>query len=475
MLPFKTLIKIDLRSNRSIYLQLADQLIRLIQMGTIPKSSKLPGSRKMAEMLSINRQTVIAAYEEVEHQGWIVSKASKGTFVRNDLPIITPQNWNLLPKDAVENVTIPINPSNPSLVINRGSPDDRLAPIDAIARAYRSALKSSIKSRALINIDVFQQFHNEQIIADYLNKSRGLRTSAQEIMITQGSQMGIYLSANAILQVGDTIAIGRTSYIGADKIFEGCGAKLIHIDVDNDGINVDQIENYCKKNRLHCIYITPHHHLPTTVTLSVSRRMKLLELANIYDFHIIEDDYDFDFHYASSPILPMASVDDQCRVVYVGSMSKILAPGIRFGYVVAGGKIFSRMFTHRKNIDRYSDLINSRAICSLIQEGEIDRHLRKSIQIYKTRRDQFCSILTSSFQDEISFIKPAGGLAIWAKFNSNIDIKNLAKKVFDKGLFLPDGSIYNRGSEKLNASRLGFASLNKDEIEKALQILRDCL
>ena len=479
MLPFSTLLKTNPKENRAIYLQLADQLIRLIQNGTIPKGYKLPGSRKLAETIQLNRQTIIAAYEEVENQAWIESIPFKGTYVRNDLPIIQAQSWSDLPLKNERNNSINSVPqiriSYDQIVINRGSPDDRLAPIEAIARAYRSALKSSVKSRDLINIDVFQHKQNEKVIANYLNNTRGLRTRSEEVLLTQGSQMGIYLSANTLLKQGDHIAVGQTSYKGADGIFESCGAKLIHIDVDGDGIIVDQVEEYCKKQDLKCLYVTPHHHLPTTVTLSAARRMKLMELANTYNFYIIEDDYDFDFHYTGSPILPLASSDSQGRVIYVGSMSKIIAPGIRFGYVVAGQELLEPMLRLRKQIDRYNDLITARSICNLVKDGEIDRHLRKSLRSYKHRRDHFCDILESDFSDTIQFTKPSGGLAIWAHFDGGIDLSKIAIKALKKGLIFPNGKVYQGSNPTLNATRLGFASLNEKEMEKAFGILKELI
>ncbi|MDA9774451.1 PLP-dependent aminotransferase family protein, partial [Saprospiraceae bacterium] len=348
MLPFTNLISINIRAERPIYLQLADQLIVHIQKGVIPQSYRLPSTRQMGILLRLNRQTIVSAYEEVANQGWIESIPYKGTFVRVDLPIIKAQQWKDKTKPRSE-VTLDLQKSY-KYIINRGSPDERLVPIDALARAYRNALKTSIKSRYLTNVDYQQNIQNESIIVNYLNSTRGLTTHASEIILTNGSQMGIYLAAQIILNDGDTIAVGKTSYLGADTIFTNKGAKLALFDVDDQGINVEQIEMYCQKNRLRCVYITPHHHLPTTVTLSASRRMRLLEIANKYDFYIIEDDYDYDFHYKGAPILPLASADDQCRVIYVGSMSKILAPGIRFGYLAAGAELVAKMKKLRRNI-----------------------------------------------------------------------------------------------------------------------------
>ena len=202
--------------------------------------------------------------------------------------------------------------------------------------------------------------------------------------------------------------------------------------------------------------------------------MRLLELAKRFDFQIIEDDYDFDYHYKSSPLLPLASADDEGRVIYVGSMSKNLAPGIRFGYLVAPSDLVIRLKRFRTMVDRYGDLVVEKAITSMIKEGEIERHLRKSLKIYRKRRDRFCALLQDQLGKKVRFKIPDGGLAVWCEIDQKYDLKVISKKALDNGLYISDGSIYHPGGKNINATRLGFASLNFQEMEAALGILAKC-
>lgn len=482
MLPYRSLIKIDKKRKRAIFLQISDSLVRLIKQGIVQPKTVLPGSREMAKILSVNRQTIVASYDELEAQGWVEILAKKGTFVREELPIITQRKLKESRQIEVKYDNIPkrdafVNSikSKCKLVIDRGSADDRLAPIDSISRAYRSALKSCQRTRYLSNIDIFKQDRSEAIVSEYLNRTRGLRSLSANIILTQGSQMGIYLAANALMRREDAVIIGETSYKGADDAFRLIGSKLIEVWVDKNGLDVDQVESICKRQKIRCVFVTPHHHLPTTVTLSAGRRMKLLELASIHDFYIIEDDYDFDYHYKSSPLLPLASSDEEGRVIYVGSMSKNLAPGIRFGYMVATPELIIKLKRLRMMIDRHGDLVIERAITSMIHEGEIERHLRKCLKIYRERRDFFCELLNDNLGSLVNFDIPQGGLAVWCEFDDEIDLSVVSKRALGKGLFLSEGSIYSPQRKKLNATRMGFASLSPGEMEEAIGILKGCI
>jgi len=482
MFPYKSLIEIDKKRKRALYLQISDCFVGLIKKGVIPPTTALPGSREMAKILSVNRQTVVASYDELESQGWVEVIPKRGTFVKEELPIITQRklkkirNRDRFPHiNLYQNALIIDAKSNCKLVIDRGTADDRLAPIDSISRAYRSALKSCQRSRYLSNIDIFKLDRSEEIVSNYLNRTRGLRCTRENIILTQGSQMGIYLAAKTLILKNDSVIVGETSYKGADDVFKSIGTKLIEAKVDKHGLDINQVESICKRRNIKCVYVTPHHHLPTTVTLSAGRRMKLLQLASIYDFYIIEDDYDFDYHYKSSPLLPLASSDEEGRVIYVGSMSKNLAPGIRFGYMVANPELIIELKRLRMMIDRYGDLVIERAITSMIHEGEIERHLRKCLKIYRERRDYFCGLLNEKLGDFVHFEIPQGGLAVWCEFVDDIDLRSVTKKAIEKGLFISEGSIYSPQKKNLNATRMGFASLNFGEMEEAVGILQGCI
>jgi len=234
---------------------------------------------------------------------------------------------------------------------------------------------------------------------------------------------------------------------------------------------VDAIEALCRRQPIRLLYVTPHHHHPTTVVLRANRRQQLLRLAALHGFAVLEDDYDYDFHYASSPILPLASADTTGSVVYVGSLCKSLAPSVRVGYLVAPPNLVQAATRLRRLIDIQGDSILEEAVAELYRNGDIRRHLTKAVRIYKARRDLLCELLTNQLAGTLAFERPAGGLAIWARFTPTASLPAVAARAQQLGLYINDGSFYRGAQPDSNATRLGFASLNEEELREAVGLL----
>ncbi len=483
MLPFKTIIQLQKNTDTPLCLQIANALTIEIKKGMIKPGTKLPGTRMLAGLLEVHRKTVVAAFDELDAQGWIETIPSKGTFVSQMLPEVAPIDLKAPQQKAhfpaktgyllVPNLILdkPILANKGLLSINDGFPDERLAPIYSLNRAYRSIMKRSIHKHYLSYSDVQGNHMLRSVLSEYLNQSRGLQTSSENIFITRGSQMGIYLAIQVLISRGDVVVVGETNYSVADMGFRQAGARLVRVPVDDFGIDVDWIEEICRQQKIRVVFVTSHHHHPTTVTLRADRRIKLLSLAAAYRFAIIEDDYDYDFHYNSGPILPLASADKEGMVIYIGSLCKAIAPAIRVGYMVGPQNLIHEVSKLRRIIDRQGDPILEQAVAELFKEGDIKRHMKKALKTYYERRDVFCEILKEQLGSEIDFNIPDGGMAIWGKFDKNIKLPEVAAKALKKGLFISNGTIYNPENINLNATRMGFASLQPDEIEKAINLL----
>ncbi|SNR38293.1 PLP-dependent aminotransferase family protein [Flavobacterium sp. ov086] len=487
MLPYKSLIQIDRQSPITLYIQVCNTFISLITNGTLKPSDVLPSSRVLSELIGINRNTVKLAYEELISQGWAESVDRKGVFVLSKLPIISkvklPEinnsqfqegfSWtNNFEKELA--LSAKIIHKDP-MVIDDGFPDVRLAPIDQLMREYRS-LSRKFYGKNFLKYGSTMGSENLRIaICNYLSNTRGLVVSPENIIITKGSQMGIYLASQLILNPNDTIAVGVSSFITADDTFKYRGANLERIPVDDNGMDVDYLQEVLKHKKIKAVYIIPHHHCPTGVTMSMERRLKLLNLAKEYRFAVIEDDYDFDFHYDNKPYLPLASIDHNQNVIYIGSISKTFAPALRIGFMVGPPAFIEATASLRKMIDRQGDTLLEEAFAIMFENGEMERHFRKSLKIYKQRRNHFCELLTSDFKDEIDFRIPEGGLAVWANFKENIDLIKMSDEASKKGLSISNGNFYKNDNFSPNAIRMGFASLTEIEMEKALAILKNVL
>jgi len=487
MLPYKSLIQLNRDSNVALYVQLCNSFIYLITNGTLKPKDILPSTRVLSELTGISRNTVKFAYEELISQGWAESVERKGIFVYSKLPEIpakkkfnsfSPEEnksgsfaWNnpFVQKNVIEDFQQSI------LTIDDGFPDVRLTPVDLLMREYRSISKKFYGKNYLKYGHPKGSAHLRTALCRYLSETRGLTVNSGNILITKGSQMGIYLATQLLLTPSDKIAVGVSNYRSADEIFKYSGATLLRIPVDEYGMDIDALAEALKHHQIKAVYIIPHHHFPTTVTMSMERRLKLLKLAKEYQFAIIEDDYDFDFHYNNKPFIPLASIDHNHNVIYIGSITKTFAPALRIGFLIADNEFVDACSSLRQLIDKQGDSLLEEAFSALYNNGEMERHFRKSIKIYKQRRDFLCEILESRFNSLINFKVPEGGLAVWSVFDKGIDLSELSEKALKKGLKIPDSTFYNNEVFSPNGLRLGFAALNEKEIEQSLSILRELL
>ncbi|WP_062057842.1 PLP-dependent aminotransferase family protein [Aquimarina longa] len=486
MFPFKNNISLDRNINRSLYLQLCDQIIGYIKSGKLPPSTKLLGSRKLAEDLNIHRKTVISAYDELISQGWIETVPAKGTFVTSSLPIITPKKidplaskTNLKNKSDFSFLTRPhlkrkyANTCNKNVLkIDDGCPDHRLAPIEEIAKTYRNITKKNYHKNLLTYSSVYGNLELRKALVTYLNQTRGLHITIDNILITRGSQMGIYLTSQLILPNNNRIIVGSTNYMTADNTFIEAGGCIEQVPIDDQGIVTDAIEKLCKTKTISAVYVTSHHHHPTTVTLSAKRRMQLLQLAQHYKFAIIEDDYDYDFHYSNAPILPLASNDNNGNVLYIGGFTKIIAPAMRIGYLIAPKDFIDEAATLRRVIDRQGDTLLEQTLAQMINTGDVQRHCNKVLKIYKTRRDLFCSLLQEKLSNFFDFEVPKGGMAIWVKLHSTYNWDVVYNEIEKSSIaFSTHWKRYDNDNSKHNGVRMGFAALNEKEIHEVINQL----
>ncbi len=486
MLPYKSLIQVDRNAAIALHIQVCNSFITLITNGTLQPSDILPSSRTLATLIGINRNTVKLAYEELINQGWAESSERKGVFVLSRLPILskTPAPpaskqdnrreafiWTNNFKDAAPGDNL----QHTRLAIDDGFPDVRLAPVDPLMREYRSLSRKFYGKNFLKYGSAKGSEHLRRSLSNYLSHTRGLQCSPEDILITKGSQMGIYLAAQLLLQASDHIAVGVSNYAFADDTFKHAGGRLLRIPVDEHGMDVDQLAALLRHKTIRAVYTIPHHHFPTTVTMTMERRAKLLKLAKEHRFAIIEDDYDFDFHYDNKPYLPLASIDHHHNVIYIGSISKTFAPALRIGFMVGPPAFIDAAAALRQLIDKQGDTLLEEAFAVMFDNGEMDRHFRKSLKIYRQRRNLFCQLLTADFSDKISFNTPEGGLGVWANFDKKIDLAKMSEAAAKKGLYIGNGSFYKNESFVTNALRMGFASLNENETREALGILQQVL
>ncbi|KIO52562.1 MocR-like pyridoxine biosynthesis transcription factor PdxR [Flavobacterium hibernum] len=460
--PWQLEIQLNTSSDKAIYLQIADAVIEAIKTGNLNSGNALPGSRQLAALLKVNRNTVIEALDVLIAEGWLITIERKGTFVADVLPLEA--------KMATQNPTQKLETEEiqPLIIFDDGIPDSRIAPMNELARTYRQIFNRKSRWQIMGYSTEFGNLDFRKAIVQMLNFKRGMNITPNEICITRGSQMAMYLTSKCLFEKDDYVMVENPGYKPAWETFENAGAKLLPVNVDKDGLIVDDVEAYLKKyNNIKAIYVTPHHQFPTTVTLSLKRRLKLIELSNQYGFTIIEDDYDHEFHFGQRPILPISSYSNARNTVYIGTLSKIVAPALRIGYLVSKHETILKVGKHRKMIDVQGDNIMEEAVLQLINEGEIKRHLKRTTLIYKAKRDYFEAICNQYLKDKTTFIKPEGGLAFWIVPNSDVDIFEIAEKLLQKGIKImtPEKFSFDK---PISGFRLGYASLTEKQLEEGI-------
>lgn len=467
--PWQIHFRIDEREEKTVFLKLTNLISQEILSGRLVQGTMLPGSRSLSKELRINRKTVQAVYEELEAQGWLVTRPRKGTFVADILPekqlkIESVNERKIIDKPTIQEVTLYPH--------NDGVPDPRLIPYELFSRAYRHALIRITQNQYMGYGNPQGMIELRQALQKMLSMERFMSVAEDEICIVRGSQMGIFLASRALPNRQGVIVVEELYYPSAFKAFQSNGFQVVSVKLDEQGIVIEDLEWILQEHSVAAIYTTPHHQYPTTVTMTMSRRLQLLELSKKWGFYIIEDDYDHEFHYDSRPMPPLASLPHSELVIHVGSLSKVFAPGIRLGYIVASASVIQSITEDILLIDRQGNNITELALADLMQRGEIKRHIRKMKKIYQLRRDHTLTEFSRVFSGDVQIQPPAGGMALWVKFQKSFT-KEQALKLDE--LNMDTEHKFRQDDSSNRCIRFGFAALSEQEITSLIEKLNEVL
>ena len=476
------LFELDRSSGRSCVQQIAQALRADIQRGRLRPGQRLPGSRTIAKTLGVHRQTVVSATDELIAEGWLVSTPASGTFVAGP-PQEAPKTRERTarpPRRMATRFAVPLTPGpdpelpltvpEGALLMSGSRPDLRLVPADLIGRVHRRVLRKHAPELLSYNhpaglLDLRRE------LAAMLSATRGLAVDHEGILVTRGSQMALALTARALIRPGDAIAVEHPGYHAAWDAFRIAGAEIVPVPVDDHGFDVAALARLLQRRSIRAVYVTPHHQFPTTVTMTGPRRLELLQLAAGHRFAIIEDDYDHEFHYRGRPVLPIASSDAAGVVVYLGTLSKVLAPGLRLGFVAAPADLIAQLAAYRSHLDLQGDALLERTIAELLEGGLIQRHVRKVRRVYRSRLATIVAALRKHLAGFLRFQEPSGGTAIWVRTRDARTMVRWSRAAREHGvIFEPPGTFTLDGTPEAG-TRLGFAPLDEDEIGQAVKRL----
>jgi GntR family transcriptional regulator/MocR family aminotransferase len=445
------------------FLQIARAIAARVRAGALPGGAPLPSSRTLARDLGVHRNTVLAAYDELRAEGWIDASPARGTFVSRELPAREPRTAPAPPAGLAGRAGFALPPApglaprpqrGPGAILLLGGvPDVRLVPAAALARAYRRALR---RCDTLDYGDARGHPRLRAALAARLAETRGMAAPPDGIVVTRGAQMAIALVGRALLAPGDAVAVEALGYAPAWSALRLAGLRLVPVPVDAKGLDVAALAARVGRERIRAVYLTPHHQYPTTVALAPARRLALLDLARRERLLVVEDDYDHEFHYEGRPLLPLASADTPGSVVYVGTLSKVLAPGLRLGFVAAPLDAAERIAAHRAVLDRQGDLAVEAAVADLLEEGEVQRHVWRTRRIYAERREALDEALRAELGGALSFALPPGGMAFWCRTAPGIDAAAWADRAEAAGVAVQAGRTFAFDGRPLPFLRLGF-------------------
>ncbi len=463
-------LHVDRSKPSSLQEQLFTGLRNKIQSGFFCAGDGLPSTRELALDLGVSRNTVIAAYDRLLGEGYLETRSRSGVFISPDLAVqptkrseIRSRNRALTAadKEAVLRGPLPFRPSQP---------DVRLFPIALWNRIRNRELRAvgagilNYHSRFALGLPTLRH-----ALADYLNEHRDVRCDWKQIAITSGSQHALYLLSQLLLKKNDGVYIEDPGYRGARSAFERAGAKL-------KALAVDEYGGVAPRNlgKAKLVYVTPSRQYPTGACMPAARRLSMLEAVHSSDAWLIEDDYDSEFRYARSPLPSLHSLDNQNTVIYLGSMSKVLFPSLRIGYVVLPQELVEPFERLRLIVDDHGPLIDQATLASFISSGAFHTHVRRCRKIYASRLSIFLESM-EMHQVPLAFPFTDGGMNQLGYFlNSATDAMEASRKLYQQGLDVPPLQHFCVGKAR-SGLVFGFTAFDPPKIRSSIATIAKAL
>lgn len=470
---------VRLEPGRGLSRQLYQHLRERILDGRLAGGARLPASRDLASLFNVSRNTVTRAFDQLYAEGYIEGRVGDGTYIAQLVSVAAAapaQTVDPAPSDAMrrlDNHHLPKPPEGAPRAFRVGVPAFDLFPFETWARLTARFWRKPSPARLGYGDPAGDRQLRELIVA-YLRNSRGVQCDPAQVVITSGAQQAISLCAQLLLQPGDRVAVENPGYRAAGHAFAVAGAQLQGVAVDGEGIDTAALERIG-----HCrlAYVTPSHQYPTGVTLSLQRRLELLEWAERHNGWIIEDDYDGEYRYSGTPLAPLAALDRQGRVLYVGTFCKITFPALRLGYLILPASL-AESFSRRRALDmRHSEIGTQAVMAEFIAAGHFQRHIRRMRSAARSRRDALLAGWPEAIAGCAAMPAVDAGLHLCVRVDSLAREQALIAAAGAAGVeinalsnyWLPDS---DAAPDQRAGLVLGFAAVNEADIEAALRALR---
>ena len=481
-----SLFQVERQDMTSLQAQIRRMLVSAMLSGQMPSGAPIPSTRTMAKRLKVSRNTVMLAYQALAADGYLEARERSGFYVAEDvrkgsfenaetkpsgLPPRKPStvDWEskfrVIPSSQ-RNIVKPANWHEYPYPFIYGQADAALFPIAAWRDCTRQAM-----NRKWMDAWTSDRFNEDDpMLIDQIHQRvlprRGIMADRDQILVTLGAQNALYMVASMLIKPGDKVAVEDPGYPDIRNIFALKTDNIIAAKIDGEGILLNEQLDGCK-----LVFTTPSHQFPTNVTMGPTRRRQLLEWAEKNDSLIIEDDYEFETNYSSDPTPALKSKDHEGRVIYIGSLSKSLMPGLRMGFVVAPRRLISELRALRRLMFRHPPGNNQRVVALFLALGHHDALIGRLHRAYHSRWQTMGNTLKSllpGWADSPSF----GGTSYWVQGPKELDANELALRAMDDGIIIEPGQVFFENPEgNANTFRLGFSSIPQERIEPGLERL----
>lgn len=465
-------IYIDPSADKSITAQLCDQLRQKIRQGDIIEGTRLPPSRKLAKEYGIARNVVIDVYEQLIAEGYLNAITGSGTYVAEGISNSDAERgddifWEgqAVSTTEAEDLAFASDEDDGCIDFMTGVPDLTLFP----NKLWGKYLKAAAEEARPAQYDYSDIMGNPALrleIAKYLYRTRGMRCPLEQIMIVAGSSEGLILMAHAFQSLYRSIYIEEPTIDFARKIFQHMNYRITPVDVDQAGMKVHEIAAYQPD---HLMLITPSHQFPSGSILSIQRRQLAVKLAEQADSYIIEDDYDGDFRLKGVPIPPLATLDP-ARVLYLGTFSKTLAPGLRLGFIVIPAHLTARLKDVKEALNMRAPSLEQIALAQFMRDGRLDRHIHKMKLIYRHRRQRLTETIKRYFGERAVVLGDEAGMHVLVEFADDYEVDWQRSVEYGVRVHGVD-DYYIKGGSYPRQILFGYGHVGDEEIEEGIRRL----
>jgi GntR family transcriptional regulator / MocR family aminotransferase len=461
-------------SSIPLHRQIYDAWRAGILSGRIRPGDRLPSTRALASAYKVARVTVSSAYDQLLAEGYFETRRGSGTFVSSDLPdrMLHPIRPHAIARDAAPSIALSgygsrlgrierLPTSNRPINLSNASPD--LASFQF--PLWRRLVSRHLRQPSAAVFDSAGQPAGDprlrRALADHLSRSRAVRCTPEQIVIVSGSQQALDLCARLFLNPGDEVAVEQPGYTAARQLFHAHGATLRTLRVDDEGASLDDLTN-----RTRLVHVTPSHQFPTGVSMSLPRRLALLEWARTRSAVVLEDDYDSEYRYSGPPLPAMQSLDERASVIYIGTFSNVMFRGLRIGYVVVPRDLVQPFTTAKWITDRHTTLLEQAALADFIEDGHLERHVRRMRRLYQSRRDTMIAELQRRFGRGVTIRGDAAGMHMTVTFRASHQVRARAHA---SGVHLAGTEIYYESRPAANEFILGFSAIGERTIREGIK------